>query len=104
MNRRKIDSKRKITMKKTILGKILKNHSVAMILCCAIPLGLFAILSLTGKLGSWGYLALILLCPALHILMMRGYMSSGHDAMDHAPPSGMVENQQLIKKESASGD
>jgi hypothetical protein len=91
-------------MKKTILGKILKNHAFAMILCCAIPLGLLAILSLTGTLGSWGYLALILLCPALHFLMMRGHMSSGHDAMGHAHLSDMAENQQLIKKESASGD
>jgi hypothetical protein len=63
-------------MKKSFLGQVLRNHALAMIICCAIPLTLLAIFSLTGSLGSWAYFALFLLCPILHILMMRGHMSS----------------------------
>lgn len=74
-------------MKKSLLGKTLQNHPLAMILCCAIPLGLIVILSLTGSLGSWGFYALILLCPVLHIFMMRGHghTSSADHAKGHAP-------------------
>jgi hypothetical protein len=51
-----------------------------MILCCAIPLvGILALSSL-GVLGSWGFYALILICPLGHIFMMRGMHSSGKDS------------------------
>ena len=55
-----------------IIEKIKKNHALAMILCCAIPIiGILALSSL-GILGTWGYIALILICPLGHVLMMRG--------------------------------
>ncbi len=74
---------------KTLLEKIKKNHALAMILCCAIPLvGILALSSL-GVLGSWGYYALILICPLGHIFMMRGMHSSSKD-------SGMQQNVKLI--------
>ena len=61
-----------------IFEKIKKNHALAMILCCAIPIvGILALSSL-GILGSWGYIALILICPLGHVLMMRGMHSSHH--------------------------
>lgn len=47
------------------------SHSFWMILCCAIPLVGIIILSLLGILGSWGFYALILLCPLLHLFFMR---------------------------------
>jgi hypothetical protein len=47
------------------------SHSLGMILCCAIPLAGISILSLLGIVGSWGFYALILLCPLLHLLLMR---------------------------------
>jgi hypothetical protein len=63
-------------MIKLLLEKIKKNHALAMILCCGIPIvGILALSSL-GLLGSWGYYALILLCPLGHIFMMRGMMHS----------------------------
>ena len=66
-------------MKKSLWREILRNHSLAMIICCAIPLILFLVLSLTATLGSWGFYALILFCPLLHVLMMRGHrMTSDH--------------------------
>jgi len=86
-------------MKKSLLGKIWQNHALAMILCCAIPLTFVLILSLSGSIGSWSYYGLMLLCPLLHFLMMRGH---GHSA-DHekrllvAP--AVVEDNQRIKGE-----
>ena len=63
-------------MIKFLIEKIKINRAFAMILCCAIPLvGILALSSL-GLLGSWGYYALILLCPLGHIFMMRGMMHS----------------------------
>ena len=62
----------------TLYQKIKQNHFLAMVLCCAIPLiGILALSSL-GVLGSWGYYALLLLCPLGHIFMMRGMHSDLH--------------------------
>jgi hypothetical protein len=66
-------------MMKALLELIKKNHALAMILCCAIPVvGILALSSL-GVLGSWGYYALILICPLGHIFMMRGMHSTSKD-------------------------
>ncbi|MBA4422910.1 MAG: hypothetical protein C0390_07365 [Syntrophus sp. (in: bacteria)] len=63
-------------MIKSIFPKIRRNHFLVMVLCCAIPLiGIWA-LSSFGVLGSWGYYALLLICPLGHILMMRGMSHS----------------------------
>ena len=80
-------------MKKPLFGKILKNHSLAMVLCCAIPLALIVILSMTGTLVSWGFYALMLLCPVLHIVMMRGHTSP------HNHISGLLPAPETIKDE-----
>jgi hypothetical protein len=50
---------------------IWSNRSLWMLLCCAIPLGGIVLFSLLGILGSWGFYALILLCPLLHFFCMR---------------------------------
>ncbi len=49
----------------------MRKHALFMILCCAIPLILILALSAMGVLGSWGFYALILLCPFLHLVLMR---------------------------------
>lgn len=67
-------------MIKSIFTKIKQNHLLAMILCCAIPIVGILALSFLGVLGSWAYIALILLCPLGHILMMRGMHSNSKDA------------------------
>lgn len=64
-------------MIKLIFDRIKQNHFLAMVLCCAIPLVAILAFSALGILGSWGYYALLLLCPLGHVLMMRG-MHSGH--------------------------
>ena len=89
---------KEIKVKKSLLGKILQNHSLAMILCCAIPLALIVILSMTGTLGSWGFYALMLLCPVLHIVMMRGHTSS------HNHISGLLPAPETIRDERKGGE
>ncbi len=59
-------------MRKSIFEKIRHNHFFAMIFCCAIPLIAISALSFFGILGSWGFYALMLLCPLAHLWMMRG--------------------------------
>ena len=68
-------------MIKLLFEKIKKNHALMMIMCCGIPL--VGILTLTsfGILGSWGYYALLLICPLGHLLMMRGMHSNTEDHM-----------------------
>ena len=68
-------------MVKLLLEKVKKNHALAMILCCGIPIvGILALSSL-GILGSWGYYALLLICPLGHLLMMRGMHSNSEKTM-----------------------
>jgi hypothetical protein len=66
-----------------LLKRVKKNHFLAMIICCAIPLVGILGLSYLGLLGSWGYYALILLCPLMHIVMMRGMHKSHHNDDKH---------------------
>jgi O-antigen ligase len=67
-----------------------------MILCCAVPLTLIIILSLTGTLGSWGFFALMLLCPIMHVLMMRGHTSSHNDI------KGLLPSPEVTKDKNGS--
>ena len=73
----------RIEMLKSTFRKIKQNHLLAMILCCAIPLVAIYVLWSMGVVGSWGYYALLLLCPLGHLFLMRGMMnhSDHHDAM-----------------------
>jgi hypothetical protein len=68
-------------MIKLLLEKIKKNHALAMILCCGIPLVGILALSSFGFLGSWGYYALLVICPVGHLLMMRGMHSNSEETM-----------------------
>lgn len=56
---------------------IWSSHSFWMALCCLIPLAGIVLLSLLGVLGTWGFYALILLCPLLHFIFMRKMISRG---------------------------
>ena len=79
-------------MLKSMFAKIKQNHALMMILCCGIPIvGIMALSSL-GVLRSWGYLALILICPLGHIFMMRG-MHSGHGESKITVETNEIEHQ-----------
>ncbi len=65
-------------------GTGISRHALLMILCCAITLALIAAVALFRiDLGIYGYLALLLLCPLMHILMMRGMHGHGDDHACH---------------------
>jgi len=87
-------------MKKDPHNGRLRRHSLAMILCCALPVLLFGAMAFTGYLGSWGWAALFLFCPVMHLFMMRGHHSSQHQGH---PTSGMDvrENKDVTPERSA---
>ena len=55
------------------------KHTLIMILCCLIPLAIFAVLWATGFSGNYLILAVALFCPLLHLLMMRGTTKRSDD-------------------------
>jgi len=50
----------------------MSKHTLIMVLCCLIPLAILAALWMAGVEGNYLVLGVIVLCPLLHILMMRG--------------------------------
>jgi hypothetical protein len=49
------------------------SPAIKMALCCLIPLVVLGVLAYSGfSLKGFGILAILLLCPLLHFLMMRG--------------------------------
>jgi beta-lactamase regulating signal transducer with metallopeptidase domain len=64
-------------MIKTIWQKIKQNHWLMTVICCLAPLILIiGLLSLfKGRSDYWLWL-MILLCPLMHIFMMRGHKHS----------------------------
>lgn len=74
-----------------LFTKIRQHHSLAMVLCCAIPIIGILALSASGVLGSWAYYLVILLCPLGHIFMMRG-MHSSHVEQISRPEVDEIEH------------
>jgi len=77
-------------MMKAIWKNTKKNHFILMIISCAVPLVAIGVLAFSGTLGSWGYYAVFLLCPLLHVFLMRG----------HSSPSEKSNEQTEIEKDS----
>ena len=62
----------------------LSRHALLMIACCAVPLVLIAAVSVFRlDLGSIGYWGLLLLCPLMHLFMMRGLHNHGEGTSHH---------------------
>ena len=59
-------------MKQFLIGQVRKNPLLAVIICCAIPIGTILALSYFGVLGSWEYYGIMLLCPILHLVIVIG--------------------------------
>ena len=63
-----------------------RKHALIMILCCLIPIGALAAVSIFRiPLGSVLTFALVLLCPLSMLFMMRS-MGRDHDEAHHHSP------------------
>ena len=61
-----------------------KKHVLIMLACCLVPLVAFGAISIFRvPASSVVYVGLILLCPAMHLLMMRTMMGHDHDGEAH---------------------
>ena len=52
--------------------KAMSKHGLIMVLCCLVPLALIGVLWAIGVSASYLFFGVMLLCPLLHIVMMRG--------------------------------
>lgn len=57
------------------------KHTLLMLICCLAPLGILLFLQQNGDVGAAGYLVL-LLCPLMHLFMMRGMGHKQQSASD----------------------
>ncbi len=63
-----------------------KQHMWLMLLCCLIPIGaLGAIFLFNVPISSALFVGLLLLCPLLHVFMMKGMMG-GHGHGEETSP------------------
>lgn len=71
-----------------------KKHMFLMLACCLIPLTALAAISVFNlPINSVLYFGVILLCPLLHFVMMRGMM--GHN---HHPAAEHSHHQEPFKR------
>lgn len=77
-------------MLKGFWQKIKQNHLLMMVACCLIPIALVVVfVSLFGSgSDSWFWL-IILFCPLMHLLMMRGH--KGHNSCEHKKDSSLYQ-------------
>lgn len=68
------------------------NHGWLMFLSCLVMVGALWYLVASGAGGGWVWLT-ILLCPLMHIFMMRG-----HSKQEGSNPEGKDEDQRWIWK------
>ncbi|MBU2608737.1 MAG: DUF2933 domain-containing protein [Chloroflexi bacterium] len=61
----------------------MSKHALVMVLCCLIPLVVLAVLWAIGISASYLILGVILLCPVLHLVMMRGMHRGSGDSSNH---------------------
>lgn len=67
------------------------KHMATMIACCVIPVAvILAVLAFKVPLGTVGLFLLMLMCPLLHIVMMKGMMGHQHKPADVETKDKMV--------------
>lgn len=76
-----------------------KKHMFLMLACCLIPLtGLAAINIFNLPTSSVLTFGMLLLCPLLHFVMMRGMMGHNQQRVDHSHHSGGNERAPIAEK------
>jgi uncharacterized membrane protein len=61
-----------------------RKHALLMVLCCLIPLAAFTAISiLRVPVNAVIYAAIVLACPAMHLLMMRGMANHAGEHPHH---------------------
>lgn len=78
-----------------------RRHALLMVLCCLIPLAAFAAISISRvPVNTVIYVAIVLACPATHLLMMRGTANHNHDK-EHthhpSPTSRAIDSQGHVR-------
>ena len=85
-----------------------KKHVLIMLACCLIPLAaLVAIFVFRIPVTSVIYFGILLLCPVLHLLMMRNMMGPGHNHAGHhhaERPAPRLLRSGPTSPEDTSGD
>ncbi len=57
-----------------------RKHALLMVLCCLIPLAALAAVSIFRiPANTVIYVAILLACPAMHLVMMKGMMGHNHE-------------------------
>jgi uncharacterized membrane protein len=79
-----------------------KKHLLIMLACCLVPLAaLGAIFIFRVPVTGVVYLGLILLCPAMHLLMMRNMTGHDHSNQAHDHLDSPVTRTQLQSRATA---
>jgi hypothetical protein len=66
---------------------------ILMIICCLLPVIAIAAFSYFQISSGWLYLAAVLLCPASHLLMMRGMAGNKESSDGKACPESSNKRQ-----------
>lgn len=75
------------------------NHTLFMVICCTVPMvALAAIFVFKIPLDTIGLFAIMLLCPLLHLLMMRGM---GHEGQH--PPARCHDRTKVEQEPAKAG-
>lgn len=94
-------------------GWVRGNHGLLMIICCVVPMALLAaIFAFRVPLDAIGLFAIMLLCPVMHLLMMRGMGhgehqqqgSSHNEAATSQKPGSVKVEKELILAGGKSGE
>ncbi len=80
-----------------------KKMMLIMVLCCAIPLvALFALSAFGVSLGNGPRIAIFLLCPVLHFVMMRAMHGKGKENEEHDAAHAVIKDRSS-NKDSLTG-